>query len=206
MAVGVNQFAGGQAGLGPGFFGGPNRPGAGYFPGNGNGVGIGVGVGNGNNNVLVGPGGPTGIVGRPAGLSGQTPGVLVGPGGPTGIVGRPGGFGGAGYGANYGGANFGGAGFGGGNYGAGYGFANGLQNGYGAYGGRGPEITNIGIDFNNNNGGGGFVRPGGFGGAGFGGPGQFGILPYNSGSNIQAFDEPEESGDGKSKKAEGKSN
>lgn len=179
VGVGINNQFGGQGR--PGYYPGGQQQG-GYFPGGG--------IGGVNGNVLVGPAGPTGIIGRPnvgyQNQRGQAPAVLVGPGGPTGIVGRPPAFGG-------------------------YGLSGGAPNGYGGQfgaGGQGPSFNSIGIDIQNGVGGAGYGRPqGGFGGPqngfyGQGGPG--GILPYNSGSGIgiHAFDEPENVG-GK-KKAEGK--
>lgn len=102
----------------PSAFNGPQGPIRGQYPPNlyGNNFGpsggrpypgnIGPISGNpGHVPILVGPGGPTGIIGRPGyGPNRVHPanGVLVGPGGPTGIIGRPtgiqGGFGGPGIG------------------------------------------------------------------------------------------------------------
>lgn len=198
-------------GLGGGQFG-PigNQPIGGYYPGNGQ-----------NTNILIGPGGPTGIIGRPnSAFEGSAPGVLVGPGGPTGIIGRPLGTGGYGllntapngYGAYnqgpYGQAGFGQNGFGGpirnqngvqqsigiGINQGGYG---GQQNGYGGIrpgGFGGPQIGGYG---NPQQGGIAYPRPGGFGG--------FGGIPYNRGTNTVAFDESDET-DKEMNKAEGKKN
>lgn len=170
-----------------------------YFPTNGQ-----------NTNVLVGPGGPTGIIGRPTSGYSGSPAVLVGPGGPTGVVGRP--------------------------PGTGYGLLNTTPNGYGAYsqgpygqfgqnGFAGPigngfngvqQTIDIGINSGYGGQPNGYGRPGGFGGpqqgglgyprpGGFGGPVGFGGIPYNRAGNTLAFDEPEEN-DNKTNKAEGKKN
>lgn len=216
-----NGFGGQQFPQQNGFGGqfGPigNRPiGNGLY---GSQVGINIGGGNGgyfpgnvqNTGVLVGPGGPTGIIGRPtSGYTGQSPAVLVGPGGPTGVIGRPQGSGG------YGLLNAAPSGYGAyaqGPYG---------QNGYGQNGfvGGNPNGVHQSIDIGINSGYGGQqngyggVRPGGFGSpqqtgfprpGGFGGPVGFGGIPYNRGTNTLAFDEPEEN-ESKENKAEGKKN
>lgn len=199
------QFGPGPIGnrpIGNGLYGSQT---GGYFPGNGQ-----------TTNVLVGPGGPTGLIGRPtSGLTGQSPAVLVGPGGPTGVIGRP--------------------------PGTGYGLLNTAPNGYGAYAqglygqagygqnefagpiGGNPNGIHQTIDIGINNGYGagpqnayGGIRPGGFVGpqhsglgyprpGSFGGPIGFGGIPYNRAGNTLAFDEPEET-DKSNNKSEGKKN
>ena len=181
--TGFNQgFGGRPSGIGPQFV--PSG-GNGYYGVN-NGVGIGglgaggLGTGIGNNGVLVGPGGPTGIIGRPQNTIpnrqiGGGNGVLVGPGGPTGIIGRPGG----GYGVNLG---------------IGNGFDNTL-NGFGGYNQQTPLIGPVGG-----------IGAGGLNHGAYGGGGG---VPYNNGGvNINAqFDdyENEDEGHTKNKKVEKKS-
>ncbi|KAJ6635742.1 hypothetical protein Bhyg_14328 [Pseudolycoriella hygida] len=111
--------------------------------------------------ILVGPGGPTGIIGRPGyGPNRAHPnnGILVGPGGPTGIIGRPTGPGSHAYGglSGYGGVH-----------------ENGGAHGFGPLGGH---VGNV---------------PGAFNGIGNGFPGPYGPnpaigVPYNSGQRPYA--------------------